>query len=78
MVANSLTRFNFFLRGAYIECKDKDKEMPLLIAASKNHMETIKTLLAHGADIGAKDIDDATPIYRAASEGCMEALQVRN
>ena len=50
----------------------------MLIAASKNHMETIKTLLAHGADIGAKDIDDATPIYRAASEGCMEALQVRN
>lgn len=48
----------------------------MLIAASKNHIETIKTLLAHGADIGAKDIDDATPIYRAASEGCMEALQV--
>lgn len=49
----------------------------MLIAADKNHLETIKCLLAHGADIGAKDSNDATPIYRAASEGCIEVLEVR-
>ena len=67
----------FFFRGASIECRDKDKDTPLLIAASKNHLETIKSLLRHGADIGAKDSNDETPIYRAASEGCIEALEVR-
>ena len=64
-------------RGAFIECRDKDKDTPLLIAAGKNHLETIKSLLSHGADIGAKDSNDETPIYRAASEGCIEALEVR-
>ena len=64
-------------RGASIECRDKDKDTPLLMAASKNHLETIKSLLSHGADIGAKDSNDETPIYRAASEGCIEALEVR-
>ena len=68
---------NFVRRGAFIECRDKDKDTPLLIAASKNHLGTIKTLLNHGADIGAKDSNDETPIYRAASEGCIEALEVR-
>ena len=68
---------NFVRRGAFIECRDKDKDTPLLIAASKNHLGTIKTLLNHGADIGAKDSKDETPIYRAASEGCIEALEVR-
>ena len=68
---------NFVCRGAFIECRDKDKDTPLLIAASKNHLGTIKTLLNHGADIGAKDSNDETPIYRAASEGCIEALEVR-
>ena len=68
---------NFVCRGAFIECRDKDKDTPLLIAASKNHLGTIKTLLNHGADIGAKDSKDETPIYRAASEGCIEALEVR-
>lgn len=66
----------FIFRGAYIECRDKDKDSPLLIAASKNHLETVKSLLAHSADISAKDIDDATPIYRAAAEGCIETLEV--
>ena len=47
------------------------------MAASKNHLETIKSLLSHNADIGAKDSNDETPIYRAASEGCIEALEVR-
>ena len=47
------------------------------MAASKNHLETIKSLLSHGADIGAKDSNDETPLYRAASEGCIEALEVR-
>ena len=68
---------NFVRRGAFIECRDKDKDTPLLIAASKNHLGTIKTLLNHGAEIGAKDSNDETPIYRAASEGCIEALEVR-
>ena len=68
---------NFVRRDAFIECRDKDKDTPLLIAASKNHLGTIKTLLNHGADIGAKDSNDETPIYRAASEGCIEALEVR-
>lgn len=65
-------------RGASIECRDKDKDTPLLIAASKNHLETIKTLLGRGADIGAKDSNDETPIYKAASEGCIQALEVRS
>ena len=65
-------------RRAYIECRDKDKGRPLLLAASKNHLETVKSLLAHGVDITAKDIDDATPIYRAAAEGCIETLEVCN
>ena len=47
-----------------------------MMAASKNHLETIKSLLSQGADIGAKDSNDETPIYRAASEGCIEALEV--
>lgn len=67
---------NYF-RGASIECRDKDKDTPLLMAASKNHLDTIRSLLSHGADIGAKDSNDETPIYRAASEGCIEALGVR-
>lgn len=67
---------NYF-RGASIECRDKDKDTPLLMAASKNHLDTIRSLLRHGADIGAKDSNDETPIYRAASEGCIEALEVR-
>ena len=72
----SIFPFQHF-RGASIECRDKDKDTPLLIAADKNHLETIKSLLAHGADISAKDSNDATPIYRAASEGCIESLEVR-
>lgn len=69
--------YSNYFRGAFIECRDKDKDTPLLMAASKNHLETIRSLLSQGADIGAKDSNDETPIYRAASEGCIEALEVR-
>ena len=71
------TLYSIYFRGAFIECRDKDKDTPLLMAASKNHLETIKSLLSQGADIGAKDSNDETPIYKAASEGCIEALEVR-
>ena len=65
-----------FFRGAQIECRDKDKDTPLLIAASKNHLTTVRCLFTHGADLTAKDINDCTPILRSASEGCMETLEV--
>ncbi|EDO38702.1 predicted protein, partial [Nematostella vectensis] len=60
---------------ACIECRDKDKDTPLMIAAEKNHVDTVRTLLQHGADIAAKDINDRNSVFRAAAEGCMETLE---
>lgn len=64
--------------GACIECRDKDKETPLSIAAGKNHIEAVRLLLEHGADVIAKDIDDCTPLFRAAQEGSFEVIEVRD
>ena len=59
-----------------MECRDKDKDTPLLTAASKNHLDTFKFLMQHGADITAKDVNDGTPLFRAASEGCIGIVEV--
>ena len=68
--------FDSCFRGACVECRDKDEDTPLLIAASKNHLETFKYLIQHGANVLAKDINDGTALFRASSEGCLEIVKV--
>lgn len=41
----------------------KIKKSPLFKASEKNHIETVKLLLAHGADIDDKCVDGKTPLF---------------
>ena len=68
--------FSFF-RNAEIDCRDKDKKTPLMNAARKNNVETVKLLLQRGADVTVKDATDKTSLYMAAEDDCWEVLNVR-
>ena len=65
-------------RNAEIDCRDKDKKSPLMNAARKNNVETVKLLLQRGADVTVKDATDKTSLYMAAEDDCWDVLNVRN
>jgi ankyrin repeat protein len=44
--------------------------------SEKNHIETVKVLLAHGADTNAKDDNDATALMLAAQNGHSEIVRL--
>ncbi len=64
-------------RGAKLECRDRDKNTPLLIAGKKNHVDSAIFLLEHGADPSAKDKNDRNVYHHTAVEGCLDTLKVR-
>jgi len=64
-----------FCRGADIECLDKDKYTPLLIAASTGHTAVVKLLLKRGANLNAKNTLDKTAIFLAAEENSIDTLR---
>ena len=66
----------FGFRGAKLECRDRDKNTPLLISAKKNHEAAVKFLLQHGAEPGAKDKNDRNAYHYTAAEGGGETLKV--
>ena len=41
-------------QGTNIHAADKDGQTALMLAADKNHLQAVQTLLAHGAQITAK------------------------
>ena len=63
-------------RGAQINCRDKDKETPLMMAVRKNNVETVDVLLARMADITVKDANDKTCLYVASEEDCTDVFKV--
>ena len=66
----------FFFRGAYVDCRDKDNETPLLMAVRKNNVESVKLLLEYSADLTVKDANDKTCLFIAAEENSREAFEV--
>ena len=66
----------FDFREAKLECRDRDKNTPLLISAKKNHVNAVKFLLKHGADPSAKDKNDRNVYHYTALEGCIDTLKV--
>ena len=63
-------------RGAQINCRDKDKETPLMMAVRKNNKETVNVLLTRMADITVKDANDKTCLYIASEEDCADVFMV--
>src|SRR5258706_553264 len=49
---------------------------PILVAASRNCVETVRLLLDRGADVNAKDHDGWTPLIKAASGGLTELARL--
>ena len=64
------------IRGAHIDCRDKDNETPLMMAVRKNNVETVQLLIARHADITVKDAKDKTCLYVAAQEDCEDVFMV--
>ena len=73
----STTDCRVFYRGATLECRDRDKNTPLLIAGRKNHVDSVMFLLKNGADPSAKDKNDRNVYHHTAVEGCLDSLKVR-
>ena len=69
-------RSSSIFREAKLECRDRDKNTPLLISAKKNHVNAVKFLLKHGADPSAKDKNDRNVYHYTALEGCIDTLKV--
>ena len=65
-----------FCRGADIECLDKDKYTPLLIAARRGHTTVVKLLLERGAKLRVRNTQDRTAIFLAAQENSIDTLRV--
>lgn len=66
----------FYFRGANLECRDCDKNTPLLLSGKKDHIHSMMFLLEHGADLSAKDKNDRNVFHHIAVEGCLETLKV--
>lgn len=67
-------RFN---RGAEIDCRDEDKETPLMMAIRKNNVDTVRLLISHDANIMLKEATDKTCLYIAAEDDCIDVFDVR-
>ena len=52
-------------KGADVNAKKDDGEIPLHYAAFVSHKEIVELLIAKGADVNAKDKDDETPLDEA-------------
>ena len=60
--------------GANIECLDKEKYSPLMLAASTKVIESMKILLLFGANINHTNVYEATPIIEAARYGNTDSV----
>ena len=68
-----------FERGAFIEHpKKKDKETPLMLAASNSEPEAIEWLLAHGANPKARDKAGENALHWLASAEIHDAAYEKN
>jgi ankyrin repeat protein len=62
--------------GANLElAANSARSTPLILAASKGHVDCVHTLLAASARVLATDASGATALHRAASRGHMAAMQ---
>ncbi|CAK0838434.1 unnamed protein product, partial [Prorocentrum cordatum] len=59
-----------------IDHKNTAGEAPLWIAAAHNHVESVRTLLAHRADVDCAKADGSTAVYAAAAQDSAAALEV--
>jgi ankyrin repeat protein len=64
-------------RSANVNSRNKDGLTPLLKAARKGHMKTVKILLDKRADVRATDKNEKSAIFLAAAEDNLDTLQVR-
>jgi ankyrin repeat protein len=60
--------------GAHLECLDKEKYTPLMLAASTKGIESLKLLICYGANINHTNIYEATPLIEAARYGNTESV----
>ena len=67
---------DLFCRGADIECLDKDKYTPLLIAASRGHTAVVELLLRRDAKLRVRNTQDRTALFLAAEDNSIDTLGV--
>lgn len=60
--------------GANVECLDKEKYTPLMLAASTKGIESLKLLILYGANVNHTNIYNATPLIEAARYGNTESV----
>ena len=63
-------------KGAQVDVRNYDNNMPLHYAASKGHTETARLLIDMGADVDARGGDGRTPLHYAASKGHVDTTRL--
>ncbi|MBX7224329.1 MAG: ankyrin repeat domain-containing protein [Blastocatellia bacterium] len=63
-------------KKALVNAKDENGKTPLMLAAEKNDVETVRLLLQNGADKGAADKDDNTALDLAFTAKSKESANV--
>jgi hypothetical protein len=61
--------------GAKVDTVDKQKDTPLITAASTGRTDVAEVLIAAGADTNVHDLSGATPLHAAAAWGHVELIQ---
>jgi ankyrin repeat protein len=62
--------------GAVVNCVDKDKQTPVMLAAVCDHPNLVRLLIQHGADLSLKNaFDEMVSDLPDLSPAVMEILQ---
>lgn len=59
-----------------LDCRDKEGQTPLMLAAGKGHERCVRILEGAGADVDARSKDGRTSLYKAAANGDRRMVEV--
>lgn len=65
----------YVLLSCNIECEDKNKNTPLLLACSNNNLEIAKFLVLKGANVNAQNFFKGTPLMAASAKGNLDIVK---